>query len=96
MVEQSGLMDEIRKYVTALYSQLPFVVAVYCGKVYWRDLLFVHDEDNTSSAERKIFDRTRTLEERFPKIDFDYLVLHKNETNESNFAARTLLYSRRE
>jgi len=87
---------EIVAEVTTLYSQLPYIVAVYSKKAEGAcDLLFVHDSDDPSSAENEIFDRTLVLERRFSKADFDYLILHKNETNDSDLATRMLLYSRR-
>jgi hypothetical protein len=87
---------EIVAEVITLYSQLPYIVAVYCKKAEGVcDLLFVHDSDDPSSAQKEIFDRTLVLERRFSKADFDYLILRKDETNVSDLATLMLLYSRR-
>jgi hypothetical protein len=83
---------EVVAEVITLFSQLPYIVGVYCKKVGGVcELLFVHDSDDPSSAESEIFDRTLILERRFPEIDFDYLVLHRNETDDIVFKAEVSL-----
>jgi hypothetical protein len=87
--------SEIAVELTKLYSSLPYVIAVYGRNVGGiRDLLFVCDSDNPSFSPTEIFDRTLILEEKFPRITFDYLVLDKNEMNYVKPIGRVLLYSR--
>jgi hypothetical protein len=85
--------SEIAVELTKLYSPLPYVIAVYGQNVGGiRDLLFVCNSDNPSFSITEIFDQTRILEENFPGISFDYLVLDKKEMKYNKPIGRVLLY----
>jgi hypothetical protein len=87
---------EIVAEIMTVFSQLTYVTEIYARKQDGTcDMLFVHDSADPPRAENEILDRTLVLERRFPKADFDYVILHKRETDEGDLSRRMLLYTRR-
>lgn len=92
---QSNWFEIVAEVIT-LYSHLPYVTDIYARKADGTcDIWFLHDSEEVLEAQREIIGRTLVLEERFPRAQFDYMVLQKNEAFEGDLSTMMQLYTRR-
>ena len=84
---------EIVGTIMKLFSSIESLVQVYCKKKqFGLDILFIHESDRRVEKQEEILAKTLDLEEKYPKLAFDYLILRTDEVSQADLASGILVF----